>query len=47
MRTWTRTLIAALALIAAGLPAAHAAVQRPVLLTPDRVWTGDGAPHAG
>jgi len=47
MRTWTRTLIAALALLAAGLPATHAADQRPVLLTPDRVWTGDGAPHAG
>ena len=47
MRTWTRTLIATLALFAAGLPATHAADQRPVLLTPDRVWTGDGAPHAG
>jgi imidazolonepropionase-like amidohydrolase len=47
MRIRTRTFIAALTLLACTLPAAHAADQRPVLLTPDKVWTGDGAPHAG
>ena len=47
MRTWTTTFIAALSLLACALPGAHAAGERPVLLTPDKVWTGDGAPHAG
>jgi imidazolonepropionase-like amidohydrolase len=35
--------LAALALIAATADAA----PTPVLLSPDRVWTGDGAPHSG
>jgi imidazolonepropionase-like amidohydrolase len=47
MRIRTRTFIAALSLLAGTLPGAYAADQRPVLLTPDRVWTGDGAPHGG
>jgi imidazolonepropionase-like amidohydrolase len=38
------TTLAALSLLGA---AAHGAEQRPVLLTADKVWTGDGAPHAG
>ena len=45
MRTWIRLLpIATLALLAC---VAGAADPRPVLLSPDKVWTGDGAPHAG
>lgn len=47
MRIRTRTFIAALSLLAATLSGARAADQRPVLLTPDRVWTGDGTPHVG
>jgi imidazolonepropionase-like amidohydrolase len=47
MRLCTRPLIAALALLVGTLPGARAADPRPVLLTPDRVWTGDGAPHGG
>jgi imidazolonepropionase-like amidohydrolase len=47
MRTWTTTFIAALSLLACAVPGAHAADQRPMLLTPDKVWTGDGAPHVG
>ncbi|GAB3454745.1 amidohydrolase family protein [Massilia terrae] len=45
MRTWAKKLaLTTLALLAC---AAHAADKRPVLLTADRVWTGEGAPHAG
>jgi len=45
MRRWTRTIaVSALALLCA---AAHAAEPRTVLLTADRVWTGDGQVHAG
>ena len=45
MRRWTRTLaLTAFTLIAA---AAQAAEPRTLLLTADRVWTGDGQPHAG
>lgn len=47
MRIRTKTFIAALSLLAGMLPGAYAADQRPVLLTPDRVWTGDGVPHGG
>jgi imidazolonepropionase-like amidohydrolase len=49
MRTWARTLaIATFSLLACVAGAAGPPPgQRPVLLTPDRVWTGDGAPHAG
>lgn len=46
MRRWTSKLaFTALTLIAAA--AAHAAEPRTLLLTADRVWTGDGQPHAG
>jgi imidazolonepropionase-like amidohydrolase len=45
MRTWARTLAVATFTLLAGV--AGAADPRPVLLTPDRVWTGDGAPHGG
>ncbi len=45
MKNWTQKLaLAAIALIAT---AAHAASPRPILLTADRVWTGDGAPRTG
>ncbi|MGO4475224.1 amidohydrolase family protein [Massilia sp. 2TAF26] len=48
MPSWTRkialTALASLSLLGAG---ARAAEQRPVLLTADKVWTGEGAPHAG
>ncbi len=45
MRRWTSTLaVTALTLIAA---AAHAAEPRTMLLTADRVWTGDGQARAG
>jgi imidazolonepropionase-like amidohydrolase len=47
MRIRTRTFITALSLLACTLSGAYAADQRPVLLTADRVWTGDGAPHGG
>ncbi|TFW33119.1 metal-dependent hydrolase family protein [Massilia horti] len=43
MRTWAKNLLlGTLTMIAAA-----AAQAAPVLLTPDRVWTGEGAPHAG
>jgi imidazolonepropionase-like amidohydrolase len=46
MRTWAKKLaLTTLTLIATA--AAHAADPRAVLLTADRVWTGDGAPHQG
>ena len=46
MRRWTSKLaLTALALIA--VAAAHAAEPSTFLLTADRVWTGDGQPHAG
>jgi len=46
MRRWTSKLaFTALALIAAA--AAHATEPRTFLLSADRVWTGDGQPHAG
>jgi imidazolonepropionase-like amidohydrolase len=44
MRILSKFACAALALIAA---TAQAADMRPVLLTADRVWTGDGAAHKG
>jgi imidazolonepropionase-like amidohydrolase len=46
MRTWAKKLaLTTLTLIAAA--ATQAADTHPVLLTADRVWTGDGAPHQG
>lgn len=46
MPRWTRKLaLAALGLLAA--TAAHAAEPRTILLTADRVWTGDGQARAG
>jgi imidazolonepropionase-like amidohydrolase len=47
MRIRTRPFIAALALLVGTLAGARAADPRPVLLTPGRVWTGEGAPHGG
>lgn len=45
MRNRARTFaVTTLSLLAAS---AHAAGQRPILLTADRVWTGDGAPRRG
>ncbi|SFC47227.1 metal-dependent hydrolase family protein [Massilia yuzhufengensis] len=44
MRTWAKTLAVTLTLLAAS---AHAAGQQPILLTADRVWTGDGPPRQG
>jgi imidazolonepropionase-like amidohydrolase len=45
MRTWAKKLaLTTLTLLACG---AHAADTHPVLLTADRVWTGEGAPHQG
>lgn len=46
----TRTLVLSLLaglLAGAQLAQAQAPTPRPVLLSPDRVWTGDGAPHPG
>ncbi len=45
MRTWAPTLLLATSVFCAGL--AHAGDRRPILLTPERVWTGDGAPQRG
>lgn len=46
MRPWTRKLaLTTLSFIAAAC--AHAADPRSLLLSADRVWTGDGKPHAG
>jgi len=42
--TLSRTAAAVLVLFSA---AAQAAAPRPVLLIPDKVWTGEGQPHAG
>lgn len=50
MRTWASSLaLATLTLFgAAAARAADApAPARPVLISPERVWTGDGAPHQG
>lgn len=50
MRTWASSLaLATLTLFgAAAVRAADApAPARPVLISPERVWTGDGAPHQG
>ena len=44
MRIWKKLAVLTLTLLAA---AARAAAPGPVLLTADRVWTGDGAAHAG
>jgi imidazolonepropionase-like amidohydrolase len=45
MRTWAKKLsLTTLTLLAC---TAYAADSRPVLLTADRVWTGEGAPHQG
>jgi imidazolonepropionase-like amidohydrolase len=46
MRTWAKKL-AMTTLILIATDAAHAADPRPVLLTAERVWTGEGAPHQG
>jgi imidazolonepropionase-like amidohydrolase len=45
MRTWAKKLVLTTLTFAAC--AAQAADSHPVLLTADRVWTGEGAPHAG
>ena len=46
MPTWSRTLaLFSLTLIAS--TCAHAADPRSLLLSADRVWTGEGKPHAG
>ena len=46
MPTWSRTLaLFSLTLIASSC--AHAADPRSLLLSADRVWTGEGKPHAG
>jgi imidazolonepropionase-like amidohydrolase len=45
MRTWAKKLALTTLTLLAG--AAHAADSAPVLLTADRVWTGEGAPHQG
>jgi imidazolonepropionase-like amidohydrolase len=45
MRTWAKKLVLTTLTLAAC--AAQAADSHPVLLTADRVWTGEGAPHAG
>jgi imidazolonepropionase-like amidohydrolase len=51
MRTWSKKLVLSLSVAGTLAGAAQAveapAPQRPVLITADRVWTGDGAPHAG
>ena len=52
MATWARQLaLATLALAACAAQAQQSAqapaAPRPVLISADRVWTGDGAPHAG
>ncbi|MEH6436588.1 metal-dependent hydrolase family protein [Massilia sp. DD77] len=44
MRTWATTLALTLAFLSTS---SQAAGQRPILLTPDRVWTGEGAPQRG
>jgi imidazolonepropionase-like amidohydrolase len=44
MRTWAQLALTTLSLIASAVQAAD---TRPVLLTADRVWTGEGAPHKG
>lgn len=45
MRHWTKLL--ALTTLMLGAFSAQAAAPRPVLLSAERVWTGDGAAHAG
>jgi imidazolonepropionase-like amidohydrolase len=42
-----RTLAFVVAAFTLIVNTAGAADQRPVLLTPDKVWTGEGAPHTG
>ena len=44
MRSWAKKLALTTLIVAA---AAGAADTRPVLLTAERVWTGEGAPHMG
>lgn len=44
MRTWANIALAALTLACSSVQAAEA---RSLLLTPQQVWTGDGAPHQG
>ena len=49
MRRWTSKLAftaLTLAVFSLSAAAAHAAEPRTLLLTADRVWTGDGQPHA-
>jgi hypothetical protein len=51
MRIRTRQLALSIVTALATLGQAHAAPQvppaGPVLITADKVWTGEGAPHAG
>ena len=48
MRTWARQLaLATFTLLAATAQAQQASSPRPVLLSADKVWTGEGAPHTG
>lgn len=44
MRTWARHLVLATLTLLAGSAQAQ---TRPVLISADKVWTGEGAPHAG
>lgn len=49
MRTWAPSLLLAASLFCTGPAAAadRAPPSHPVLLTPERVWTGEGAPRRG
>jgi imidazolonepropionase-like amidohydrolase len=48
MRTWPRKLaLATLALLACTAQAQQRPDGRPILISADKVWTGEGAPHAG
>ncbi|BDT59706.1 hypothetical protein MasN3_32000 [Massilia varians] len=41
------SIFAALAALSHAQAAPRSAPSRPVLITADKVWTGEGAPHAG
>jgi imidazolonepropionase-like amidohydrolase len=47
MRIRARQLALSIVAALAALPQVQAAPPRPVLITADKVWTGEGAPHAG
>jgi imidazolonepropionase-like amidohydrolase len=47
MPSWTRKIALSTLASLSLLGAAHGAEQRPLLITAERVWTGDGAPHPG